>query len=129
MKNKVAIDTVRLDVETRNHLLTLKRRTAIEQWNVLARWALCVSLADKAPLRKRPETGLGAIEMTWKTFAGENDDIYLSLVIQRCRSSGAEITRESVNAELRGHIARGAARLVGIRTTKSIAALVSSACA
>lgn len=125
--NELELDTVRLDGETRNHFLTLKRRTGIENWNVLARWALCVSLEDEAPLRKRQEKGLGAIEMSWRTFAGDTEEIYLMLVALRCKESGVGLTREVLAAELRGHIARGAARMVGSREMKSISHFVNAA--
>lgn len=126
MTSELAIETVRLDAETRNHLLTLKRRTGIENWNVLARWALCVSLSDATPLRKRQERGLGAIEMTWRTFAGESDDLYLALLIDRCQADGVRVARDSLAETLRGHVARGAARLVGNRRLKSITDLIST---
>ena len=34
---------VRVDERAKNQLTTLKRRTGIKNWNVLCRWALCVS--------------------------------------------------------------------------------------
>lgn len=126
MTSEIAIDTVRLDAETRNHLLTLKRRTGIENWNVLARWAFCVSLSDETPLRRRQERGLGAVEMTWRTFAGESDDLYLALLIERCRADGVHVARDTLAETLRSHVARGAARLVGNRRLKSIADLIST---
>jgi DNA sulfur modification protein DndE len=127
MTNEISIETVRLDSETRNHLLTLKRRTGIENWNVLARWALCVSLSDEAPLRRRQERGLGAVEMTWRTFAGESDDLYLALLVERCRADDIPLARDSLTEALRGHVGRGAARLVGNRRLKSITDLLTAA--
>lgn len=127
MTNEIAIDTVRLDAATRNHFLTLKRRTGIENWNVLARWAFCTSLQDDAPLRQRQEKGLGAIEMTWRTFGGEAEDIYMALLRTRCEVDINTLTRDSLSESLRGHIARGAARLVGNRQLKTISDLVATA--
>lgn len=125
MTNEIAIDTVRLDAETRNHFLTLKRRTGLENWNVLARWAFCTSLQDDTPLRPRQEKGLGAVEMTWSTFAGEADEVYLALLIARCSAENHRLSRDVVHSTLRGHIARGAARLVGNRRMKSLADFIS----
>lgn len=127
MTSELAIETVRLDAETRNHFLTLKRRTGIENWNVLARWAFCTSLQDDAPLRQRQEKGLGAIEMTWRTFGGEAEDIYMALLRSRCEVDGNTLTRDTLSESLRGHIARGAARLVGNRHMKSISDFVATA--
>jgi DNA sulfur modification protein DndE len=126
MTTEVAIDTVRLDGETRNHLMTLKRRTGIDNWNVLARWAFCVSLQDDAPLRQREDKGLGAIEMTWRTFGGEAEEVYMALLRARCDADGNIATRDTLAELLRGHIARGAARLVGNRQMKSISDLATT---
>jgi DNA sulfur modification protein DndE len=126
MTAEMAIDTVRLDAETRNHLMTLKRRTGIENWNVLARWAFCVSLQDDAPLRRREEKGLGAIEMTWRTFGGEAEEVYMALLRARCDADGNTATKDALSESLRGHIARGAARLVGNRQMKSISDLATT---
>lgn len=126
MTSELAIETVRLDAETRNHFLTLKRRTGIENWNVLARWAFCTSLQDDAPLRQRQEKGLGAIEMTWRTFGGEAEDIYMALLKTRCEVDGKTLTRDTLSEALRGHIARGAARLVGNRQLKTISDFIAT---
>jgi DNA sulfur modification protein DndE len=125
--NKIAIDTVRLDTETKNQFLTLKRRTGIENWNVLARWAFCVSLSDLSPVRKNPGVGAGAIEMSWRTFTGEADLVYWALLFHRCRRESEEVTRETLSETLRLHIGRGAARLVSDRKMKSIADFVDIA--
>jgi DNA sulfur modification protein DndE len=126
MTSELAVDTVRLDAETRNHFLTLKRRTGIENWNVLARWAFCTSIQDDAPLRQRQEKGLGAIEMTWRTFGGEAEGVYMALLRARCEVGGDALTRDSLSESLRGHIARGAARLVGKRQMKTISEFIAT---
>lgn len=40
------IETVRVSEKAKVQLITLKRRTGIQNWNVLCRWALCSSLAE-----------------------------------------------------------------------------------
>jgi DNA sulfur modification protein DndE len=114
-------ETVRLDSDVRSQLLTLKRRTGIENWNVLCRWAFCLSLADDSPLRVRSEKGVGAVEMSWKTFAGEDDEIYRLLLWDRCQREHGVTDRDTLAKSLRQHIARGTARLVSNRAMKSIA--------
>lgn len=121
------IETVRLDADTKNHFLTLKRRTGVENWNVLARWSLCISLSDPTPLRNMPVKGSGAIEMTWKTFGGDADQVYWALLVERCRTDNVELTRDNLSETLRQHIARGASRLVGNRQMKSISDLITLA--
>ena len=57
----LSVETVRLGSDTKTHLSTLKKRTGIENWNTLCRWAFCLSLSDEAPVRDRDEKG-GAFE-------------------------------------------------------------------
>ncbi|WP_077953634.1 DndE family protein [Salmonella enterica] len=44
----MSIEHVRLSEKAKQQLITLKRRTGIDNWNVLCRWAFCLSLAEKA---------------------------------------------------------------------------------
>ena len=121
----LTLETVRLDSETKNQFLTLKRRTGIENWNVLARWAFCLSISDPTPLRKTQGTGTGAIEMSWKTFAGECDAIYWALLLRRCEEAKTELSRDAISEALRSHINRGAARMAANRQMKGISDFVS----
>ena len=124
------VDTVRLSRAARDQLVTLKRRTGIENWNVLCRWALCTSLAE--PTLPRDMSGAGAdggIEMTWRTFAGGNELVYAALIRQRCLTDGLPIDGEALARQLRLHLHRGIAYLVGSPKLKSIAGFVSTACA
>jgi DNA sulfur modification protein DndE len=123
----IAVDTVRLDANTKTQLSTLKRRTGIENWNVLCRWAFCLSLADKTPVRNQDERGSGAIEMTWKTFAGDEDELYKLLLEKRCKREVGKIDKETMAKLLRQHIARGAARLAAKRSMKSISDFIEMA--
>jgi DNA sulfur modification protein DndE len=124
-----SIETIRLGADTKIQLSTLKRRTDIENWNVLCRWAFCLSLADRVSIRERSERGGGAIEMSWKTFAGEYDEIFRLLLVDRCQRDHGCTDRETMSKVLRQHIARGAARLVSRRSMKSISDFVEPAVA
>src|SRR6185312_1458243 len=117
------LDTVRLDAETKIRLTTLKRRTGIENWNILCRWAFCLSLADEAPVRDRTERSVGAVEMTWKTFAGDEEVIYRTLLIDRCEKEHGRSDKELLGSALRQHISRGAGRLAAAGGIKSAAEL------
>jgi len=125
----LSIETVRLGADTKIHLSTLKKRTGIENWNTLCRWAFCLSLSDETAVRDRDEKGVGAVEMTWKTFAGEDEDIYRALLVERCQSEHGSLDREMLASTLRRHIARGAARLVSNRGLKSVGQLLEMATA
>jgi DNA sulfur modification protein DndE len=123
------IEPGRRGADTKIHLSTLKKRTGIENWNTLCRWAFCLSLSDETPVRDRDEKGVGAVEMTWKTFAGEDEDIYRALLVERCQSEHGSLEKELLASTLRQHIARGAARLVSNRGLKSVGQLLEMATA
>lgn len=118
------IQTVRISETGRNALLTLKRRTGVSTWNILCRWAFCVSLADPTPPREQIQITSTAIEMTWHTFAGEYADTYLAVLKQRCRIDGLEITEKMLNEQLKLHVHRGIGYLAGDPNLKSIADLI-----
>lgn len=118
------IDTVRLDAETRTRLLTLKKRTGIGQWNILCRWAFCLSLSDATPVRHHNETDIGAVEMAWQTFAGHEEVIYRHLLITRCQTEHGKVDRELLSSTLRHHIFRGASRLAAAGGVKSVTELL-----
>ena len=109
------IDTIRLDADTKIRLSTLKRRTGIEHWNTLCRWAFCLSLSDATQIRHLQEREVGAIEMTWKTFAGDDDELYRLLLVRRSKADLGRTDREALAKTIRRHIARGTARLAANR--------------
>ncbi len=76
-----SIDIIRLSEKQKQQLIILKRKTGIENWNVLCRWALCISLADPTVPPKEDIPSDSNVEMTWKTFAGEYSEIYKILLI------------------------------------------------
>jgi DNA sulfur modification protein DndE len=119
----MTIEHVRVSDRARDQLITLKRRTGIMQWNVLCRWAFCVSLAEPTP---PPRTaGESTIElMNWKTFGGPYADLYLALLKQRCTADGVEMNEENLGLEFRHHLHRGIGYLFGDRNFKDIRDLV-----
>lgn len=110
----VGPETVRVSGRGRGQLITLKRRTGVEHWNTLCRWAFCVSMAEpRPPLASGTEVaGDRQIEMTWRTFAGEFSEVYLALLTHRCRADGIEVNRVNVSGLLRRHLVRGISYLV-----------------
>ena len=123
------IENIRLDQDTKIRLSTLKRRTGIEHWNTLCRWAFCLSLTDATPPRELHEKGIGAVEMTWKTFAGDEDDVYAALLRARAQLDHGSTERDTLSTTVRHHISRGTARLVAKRDLKSIKDLLNIALA
>ena len=120
----MSIETVRINAQGREQLSRLKRYTGIEHYNELCRWALCVSLGEttRPPITKTG--GEGGIDMSWRTFAGAQAELYLALLKQRCVEDGLGSAPETLNEQLRLHIQRGLGYLTG-RKIRSITDLVS----
>jgi len=120
----MSLEKVRISKQGRDQLITLKRRTGIENWNILCRWAFCLSLSDPTPPRKHAITLEGGVEMTWRTFGGEYEDIYLVLLKERCKQDGYEIDEETLTQQFRFHIHRGISHLVGTSDMRSVDNLI-----
>ena len=121
----MSLDSVRVSKRARDQLNTLKRRTGIPTWNVVCRWAFCISIAEPTPPRPDDELGDNPLEMTWHTFAGEHHELYLALLKNRCMLDQIEVNKTSLNTQLRRHLHRGIGYLVGDPSMKDIASLVT----
>lgn len=106
------IEHVRLSEKAKQQLITLKRRTGIDNWNVLCRWAFCMSLAEKSIPPYEDIATDSSVEMTWKTFAGENADIYLALLKFRVNNDFGKISQHDLNLQFKLHIHRGISYLL-----------------
>jgi len=122
----MSIDSIRLNQRAKDQLITLKRRTGIRNWNVLCRWALCASLAESSVPPEIEPQGETAVEMTWRTFAGEQSALYEALLAQRCVAEGHELTDAIAQQQLHAHIYRGIGYLAGDPDVSSISKLVRS---
>lgn len=67
---KAPIDAVRLTATEKDLLSRIKRKTAIESWNVLCRWALAVGLSGSLKHLTKSQEKRDAVEIRWDTFAG-----------------------------------------------------------
>src|SRR5437870_5304874 len=118
------IEHIRLSQQARDQLVKLKRGTGIAHWNVLCRWAFCVSLAEPTvpPLAKIPADS--SVEMSWKVFGGVYQDLYLALLKERCQSDGLGTGEEVLATQFRLHLHRGIGYLAADRGIKQISALL-----
>lgn len=123
----MSLDTVRVSEEAKNQLITLKRRTGLDQWNYLCRWALCASLSEPNPPPKSDVKTDSSIEIGWKTFGGGNDHVYRALLKERCRQDDIPVTEESLEEQLKLHLHRGIGYLVGDDKLQDIEALLRKA--
>lgn len=99
-------DTVRLNQQSKDQLIRLKRSTGVRNWNVLCRWALCLSLADPSPFRGEAPPSDSNVEMSWKTFAGQYGIAFKCLLAADARHR--DLPEASVLAH---HLARGISAL------------------
>jgi len=112
---KPPVEHIRLNKKARDQLVRIRRSTGIEQWNILCRWALCLSLRDPTC----PPAGEGdksaSVEMAWRVFAGDLSDVLAALLLQwkvRCMKD------ELDDGELvRRHLLRGLALLDSMNPT------------
>ena len=118
------IDSVRLSEKGKNQLIVLKRRTGIQNWNVLCRWAFCLSLREKSEPAPEDIPTDSNVEMTWKTFTGGLDEVYMALLLSRAESQKIDLDKSHVNRYFRLHLHRGISYLFGNPKLQSIEALV-----
>lgn len=123
----MTIRQIRMSAQAKDQLIRLKRFTGIPTWNVLCRWAFCVSLAEPATPTPVDIPADSNVEMSWAVFGGDQHDVYFALLIERCVSEGIELTREDLHKQLRLHIHSGLGYLSSPNRIRSIADLVALA--
>lgn len=125
----MSVEHIRLSQQAKDQLIRLKRVTGIEHWNVLCRWALCVSLAEQGipPPAKIPADS--NVEMSWKVFGGRHADLYLALLKERCIRDGLETDPDNLAQQFRLHLHRGISYLFGNKQIRKIDDLIALAAA
>lgn len=106
------IDRVRISAAAKQQLITLKRRTGIEHYNVICRHALMASLANASHVPDETILFTGGLEIDWRTFAGEAEATYLNVLIVRAVSDGISATPANIRQLLSQHLHRGLSYLV-----------------
>ena len=105
------VKQIRISVQDKERLMRLKRKTGIQNWNILCRWALCCSLREKSiPI----DVTVGEdsnVEIGWLTFGGENYKIYEALIKARCIRDGLGTDEETLAKYFNLHLGRGIAYL------------------
>ena len=121
------VKQITLPSQSKDKLSRLKSRTGIQQWNVLCRWALCFSLSEKTIPYDFKLPADSNVEMSWHTFAGENHEIYDTLIRSRCIEDGLPTDEETLAKYFKLHLNRGIAYLSGTNVIKSIDDLINMA--
>ena len=112
------IENIRLSQQARDQL--------ISNWNILCRWAFCSSLAEESPPPQHNIPTDSSVEMTWRTFGGDLDQVYRGLILERLHAEG-DRGNASDGERFRQHLHRGIGYLVGDRNIRSITGLIQTA--
>ena len=100
------IDLLRTSANVRNSLTRIKTITGIPNWNIICRWALCLSLKQTS-LPREVDEKLDGIEIDFDTLVGKNKSIYTQLLINNLISHKVEIDRKNLTKYLYAHVNRG----------------------
>jgi len=124
----MTIKHFKLSNQAKDQLIRLKTRTGIEHWNILCRWAFCLSLREPTPPTPIEHPADSNVEMTWQTFGGEYHELYLALLKERCELDGLNSSDEVTLAQqFRLHLHRGISHLATPNRVRGIHDLVSLA--
>ena len=119
----MSIKQIRLSTQAKEQLIRLKTRTTIPQWNILCRWAFCLSLRQPAPPTPVEIPADSNVEMTWQVFGGEAHELYLALLKERCARDGLGTAEDGLARQFRLHLHRGISHLATPHAIRSIADL------
>jgi len=123
----MSIKQIRLSAQAREQLIRLKTRTGINQWNILCRWAFCLSLQQAAPPTPIEIPADSNVEMEWQVFGGEAHELYMALLKERCVGDGLETSDDVLARQFRLHLHRGIGYLATPHLIGSISDLVKLA--
>jgi DNA sulfur modification protein DndE len=115
------IETVRLSEKARNQLVSLKRKTGIEHWNTLCRWAFCISIAEPSVPPPEDIPSDSSVEMSWKIFSGGHEIVYWALLLMRAKRDGVPSEGDTLLKYFRVHLHRGISYLSGNPDIRGIA--------
>ncbi len=120
----MTIKQFRVSAQARDQLIRLKTRTGITQWNILCRWAFCLSLRQSTPPTPIEIPSDSNVEMTWQVFGGDAHELFLALLKERCEQEGLGTSDDVLLRQFRLHLHRGINHLATPRAIRSIADLV-----
>lgn len=123
----MSIKQIRLSAQAKEQLIRLKTRTGISQWNILCRWAFCLSLAELTPPTPIEIPADSNVEMSWPVFGGEHHELYLALLQERCVHDGLDAGPETLQRQFRLHLHRGIGYLATPNKVRGIGDLVQLA--
>jgi DNA sulfur modification protein DndE len=123
----MSLKQIRLSSQAKDQLIRLKSKTGIQQWNIICRWAFCVSLAESTPPTPVEIPADSNVEMSWQVFGGDCQELYLALLKERCERDGLGSSDDVIVRQFRLHVHRGISYLATPQAIRSIADLIRMA--
>ena len=121
------VKQIRISNQAKHQLARMKYKTGITNWNILCRWALCLSLREPTiPTDINIETDSN-VEISWQVFGGEYQDVYDALIRQRCVDDGLGSDPEILAKYFKLHLHRGISYLATTNFVNSTTDLLSLA--
>ena len=103
----LTIDNLKTSTNLKNFLTRIKTNTGIANWNVICRWALCLSLKQTS-LPREVDEKLDGVEIDYDILVGKNKTIYTQLLINNLITHKVEINKKNLTKFLNAHVNRGA---------------------
>ena len=114
------VKQIRVSQQAKDQLARLKAKTGIKNWNILCRWALAYSLAEKTIPTDITIANDSNLEMSWLTFGGDYYEIYDALMKAWCLRVGLPVDEDTLSKYFRLNLERGIAHLCGTGFIKCI---------
>ena len=102
----LTIDILRTSSNVKSSLTRIKTITGISNWNIICRWALCLSLKQTS-LPREVEEKLDGVEIDYDTLVGKNKSIYTQLLINNLVVHNVSVDKKNLTKYLYAHVNRG----------------------
>ena len=117
---RMSIKQIKLSNVAKDKLSRLKGKTGIQNWNVLCRWAFCLSLKEGTIPTDTEINSDSNVEMSWLTFAGEYHEIYEALIKEWCIENNLGTDNDTIAKYFKLHLERGIGYLNATKFVKDI---------
>ncbi len=117
---------LRITGRGRDQLIQIKRKTGIENWNVICRWAFGQSIQEGTLPPKLDESGDSSVEMSWDVFSGGTGAAYWEVLVEWVIAMGLDPETEPLADLFRRHIHRGISAMAGRPEYSNLTKLVEA---
>ena len=95
----LTIDILRTSSNVKSSLTRIKTITRISNWNIICRWALCLSLKQTS-LPREVEEKLDGVEIDYDTLVGKNKSIYTQLLINNLIAHNVAVDKKNLTKNM-----------------------------